>query len=412
MWKPDEVVPEHRWRARLVWAGLLVTILVYACWQIWRISGEMKDPSTSLEITHETYEFPYVLACFAHGAGCEYTDESIDTCVAGARENSYVYDWNGNDFHDLVVDSPFSDCVGFDLAKLNAVGSELSPDKAQATVIVQWTVTETASNQTEHCDTVTMFMSAVEPTDDDQSSQFVPFTRYLPEDETLGITAVDLTIGKTTKSDLRGDETVLFPALVMAEVHYAMTNPWYDSSSTSDDAYGILYLTVRQGEFSRIAVREINPLDVGNLLGNIGGFWELLIILWSLFFIAVREERQPKLKARDFGKTVQVGKGIVTRRMSSSVDSSTATSSSVEQKPAWEPVNRGVSLTSDASAVTAGDGFPGARPVAIDVPLRRQNSSSSSSDDVNRSGSAWNTRPVVHDAPVCGSRPLGGPPAG
>lgn len=51
------------------------------------------------------------------------------------------------------------------------------------------------------------------------------------------------------------------------------TQPWYDSSSTSDDAYGILYLTVRQGDFSRIAVREINPLDVGNLLGNIGGFW-------------------------------------------------------------------------------------------------------------------------------------------
>lgn len=53
-----------------------------------------------------------------------------------------------------------------------------------------------------------MFMSAVEPTDDDQSSQFVPFTRYLPEDETLGITAVDLVRRRLTV-DLGSAELVL-----------------------------------------------------------------------------------------------------------------------------------------------------------------------------------------------------------
>lgn len=56
-----------------------------------------------------------------------------------------------------------------------------------------------------------------------------------------------------------------------------------DSSNyTTDDgrswkAHGSLYLTLTQGTYSVTDIKEINPLDIGNLLGNIGGFWGELI---------------------------------------------------------------------------------------------------------------------------------------
>ncbi|CAN0456440.1 unnamed protein product, partial [Laminaria digitata] len=38
-------------------------------------------------------------------------------------------------------------------------------------------------------------------------------------------------------------------------------------------AVGFLYLTLTQGAYSVTEISDINPLDIGNLLGNIGGFW-------------------------------------------------------------------------------------------------------------------------------------------
>ncbi|CAM9365740.1 unnamed protein product, partial [Ectocarpus fasciculatus] len=105
------------------------------------------------------------------------------------------------------------------------------------------------------------------------------------------------------KKDLSGDVTTTFPALVLSSSDYTTENPL---TTTADDdffddiAYGRLYLDMKQGSYSRTAIEEVDPLDIGTFLGNIGGFWELLLILWGLFFIATREEREPKMKARDF----------------------------------------------------------------------------------------------------------------
>ena len=65
---------------------------------------------------------------------------------------------------------------------------------------------------------------------------------------------------------------------------------YQDSSSYADDdssyqnttsaahgnssfAVGYLYLILTQGSFSVTEITDINPLDVGNFVGNIGGFW-------------------------------------------------------------------------------------------------------------------------------------------
>lgn len=62
---------------------------------------------------------------------------------------------------------------------------------------------------------------------------------------------------------------------------------------------------------------------------------ELLIVFWGVFFIAKHQEREPKLKARNFTKSINKGAEIVTRRRSLSVDSA-ASASQAEQVPQWD----------------------------------------------------------------------------
>lgn len=47
--------------------------------------------------------------------------------------------------------------------------------------------------------------------------------------------------------------------------------PLQDASNTSDSTYGYLNLEITQGAFSKTDLREIDPLDLPTLLGNIGG---------------------------------------------------------------------------------------------------------------------------------------------
>lgn len=77
---------------------------------------------------------------------------------------------------------------------------------------------------------------------------------------------------------------------------------------------------------------------------------ELLLVCWGLFFIATRPDREPKMKARNFTKSVAIGKEIVMRRRSLSVDSaaSAASASQAEERPRWDPAYGGSNSSSAA----------------------------------------------------------------
>ena len=49
-------------------------------------------------------------------------------------------------------------------------------------------------------------------------------------------------------------------------------------------------------------VTEIDPFDLAEIVGQIGGFWDLLLFSWPIFFVAISYEA-PSLKARDFRKS-------------------------------------------------------------------------------------------------------------
>lgn len=42
---------------------------------------------------------------------------------------------------------------------------------------------------------------------------------------------------------------------------------------TNDSAVGSLFLEVTQGSYSYTQVEDIEPLEIGALFGNVGGFW-------------------------------------------------------------------------------------------------------------------------------------------
>ena len=62
-------------------------------------------------------------------------------------------------------------------------------------------------------------------------------------------------------------------------------------------------MQLQQESDSLVEITEIDPLDVAEILGQVGGFWDLILILWPLLFVAASEEI-PNLKPRNFRKSV------------------------------------------------------------------------------------------------------------
>eukprot|EP00903_Cladosiphon_okamuranus_P014336 g13312.t1 len=59
--------------------------------------------------------------------------------------------------------------------------------------------------------------------------------------------------------------------------------------------YAFLDLRIKQGPNSLETITEDAPASIGELLGDIGGFWDILLLLWPVFFVVVSQE-EPTLK--------------------------------------------------------------------------------------------------------------------
>ncbi|CAM9347653.1 unnamed protein product, partial [Ectocarpus sp. 12 AP-2014] len=67
--------------------------------------------------------------------------------------------------------------------------------------------------------------------------------------------------------------------------------------------YAHLSLEMKQQADSWEIITESNPYEFAEMFGNIGGFWDLLLILWPLCFVAATQQ-DPHLKPRTFKKSV------------------------------------------------------------------------------------------------------------
>eukprot|EP00904_Undaria_pinnatifida_P008146 jgi/Undpi1/4461/HiC_scaffold_17.g07815.m1 len=67
--------------------------------------------------------------------------------------------------------------------------------------------------------------------------------------------------------------------------------------------YAYLAMEIQQEPDSLQVITEIDPLEWAEILGNVGGFWDLILILWPIFFVSATRE-SPTLKPRNLRKSV------------------------------------------------------------------------------------------------------------
>ncbi|CAM9989958.1 unnamed protein product [Ectocarpus sp. 12 AP-2014] len=108
-------------------------------------------------------------------------------------------------------------------------------------------------------------------------------------------------IGLTNQNKFMDDDKSSYKALFTNfGVHKNEVNP------NITMPYAHLSLEMKQQFDSWEIITESNPYEFAEMFGNIGGFWDLLLILWPLCFVAATQQ-DPHLKPRTFKKSVVRG---------------------------------------------------------------------------------------------------------
>ncbi|CAM9737189.1 unnamed protein product [Ectocarpus sp. 8 AP-2014] len=156
-------------------------------------------------------------------------------------------------------------------------------------------------------------------------------------------------IGLTKEDKLNEDDTASYKALETSSAIYKDKRT--DNITGIASPYAWLSMEIAQTTDSLEEITEINPLEIAELFGNVGGFWDLLLMLWPIFFISASRQ-DPHLKVRNFKKSVTRGSEVVvdlSRRVNStSIEiphplrrqpgsrQSNTTGEDGEPPPAWE----------------------------------------------------------------------------
>ncbi|CAN0063176.1 unnamed protein product, partial [Ectocarpus fasciculatus] len=143
---PDEVVAQHRRRARMLWTALHVAILTYTAWLLYKAVERTKSPNTSVVLSNEVYKYPDLWVCPYNQYGCDDTSLEMG-CVNSAWEteagvpNAIFYPSDGTDqitTDQLQIEANAIDtgtegrglCVEFKTSAATAfVGQERDPDE-------------------------------------------------------------------------------------------------------------------------------------------------------------------------------------------------------------------------------------------------------------------------------------------
>ncbi|CAM9958392.1 unnamed protein product [Laminaria digitata] len=250
-------------------------------------------------------------------------------------------------------------CLSFDLSQVD-VENRADKKWTRAVVEMSWVSSDNDNTDTGYRASANVFLG---DNADEEEYTAVPYSRNQKTSEDPTYKATDMTIGKTHRKLLGGDSTTTFPVLTLSTTDFVKSKSSVSASSfyystashfhldpelftddffRDDDhvhasssssptnaslsafeefvadlpdeyATGTLNLVITQGAYSLTEIKDVNPLEIGKLLGSIGGFWELLVLLWGLCYIATNSYDEPTLKARDFSKIAERGSSIATR---------------------------------------------------------------------------------------------------
>ncbi|CAM9398118.1 unnamed protein product [Ascophyllum nodosum] len=160
---------------------------------------------------------------------------------------------------------------------------------------------------TSHSENIFAFLN--DPVTEEASSGIqIPYSCMTNESSSHHFTYVG--IGVTEEFKIGGEETALYNALTIATVEH---NDERNVNITGIQApYAYLAMELQQESDSLAVITEIDPFDVAEILGEIGGFWDLILIAWPIFFVALSNEA-PNLKARNFRKSALRATETVTK---------------------------------------------------------------------------------------------------
>ncbi|CAN0341888.1 unnamed protein product [Pylaiella littoralis] len=127
--------------------------------------------------------------------------------------------------------------------------------------------------------------------------------------------------------------------------------------------YAFIDLRIKQGPNSLETITEDAPVPIGELLGDIGGFWDILLLLWPLFFVVVSQQ-EPTLKPRDFRKALQKGTGRVMK-----CNCCTRSGTAQEEMTARGDFGTPISIRNNRTSVDVSGSLSG-RPREQDRPRR------------------------------------------
>ncbi|CAM9655141.1 unnamed protein product, partial [Ectocarpus sp. 13 AM-2016] len=333
---------------------------------------EQKDnPSTSFVLSNSVYKYPDTYVCLTYFFGCDDLDldESCASSIFDTEggSSSAVFNPGGELEQEIATTTcTFASvlpclfqrgwCVFFETSAVDIVDGERDPED-YILLNMYWYPGGTANASTtciseegewdSHSETVIVFLR--DPDTGVLSAGIqVPYSCMTSESSSHVFTYMG--IGLTKENKLYEDDTASYKALEISSATYKDKRT--DNITGITSPYAWLSMEIAQSTDSLEEITEINPLEIAELFGNVGGFWDLLLLLWPIFFISASRQ-DPHLKGRNFKKSVTRGSDRVvdlTRRVNSAASldlpyrlrrkagdrQSNATDEDEERPPAWE----------------------------------------------------------------------------
>eukprot|EP00752_Nemacystus_decipiens_P015924 g14231.t1 len=319
MWRPNEVVKRHRCRAAILWMSIITGVFVYASLLFAHARRRQKNPSMSFAFRDVYYKYPDMGVCLNGFFGCdeffltEACAMSSNMTEGVSRNATFFSGWDSERVSSVVEPSPDGTawCVNFKTSKvLEKVGQERTPDDTADffEIELSWfpggaagaSTTCVADEGTWKPHRELVFFYLTDPETGSRSvAAVVPYTCVT--NSTLSFISNYVGIGLTRKEKLRGGDETEYTTNRVTSGSYKTTR-----KPDLQHPYAHVALVIHQQTNSLEVVTEVDPLDIAEIFGNIGGFWDLLMVFWPLFFVAMSTQN-PSLKLRNFRKSLKRG---------------------------------------------------------------------------------------------------------
>ncbi|CAM9286399.1 unnamed protein product [Ectocarpus sp. 4 AP-2014] len=363
MWKPAEVLPQHKRRAVTLFIALIVAILAYSGLLVYNAVKKSKNPSTSFVLSNNVYRYPDTYVCLYNFFGCddmdleEFCASSVFDTEGGS--STAVFNPGGDLEQEIATTAYLTDergwCVSFETSAVDIIDGERDAEDyillnmywyPGGTANASMTCISEEGEWESHSESVFVFLR---DSDTGILSAGIQVAYSCMTSESSSHVFTYMGIGLTKEDKLYEDDTASYKALETSSAIYKDKRT--DNITGIASPYAWLSMEIAQTTDSLEEITEINPLEIAELFGNVGGFWDLLLMLWPIFFISASRQ-DPHLKVRNFKKSVTRGSEVVvdlSRRVNSaSVEiphplrrkpgsrQSNATGEDGEPPPAWE----------------------------------------------------------------------------